>query len=53
MKQLTYIKKLVKVGNGYYLHIPKVFMDANDLEKKMIVRLIIKDLTIIEVEKSG
>lgn len=51
MKQLTYIKKLVKVGNGFYLHIPKVFIDSNDLEKERLVKLVIKDLSIIEVEK--
>ena len=48
-KPLIYFKRIIRIGGGYYLNIPKIFMDVNDLTKKD-VRLIITDLKRIEIK---
>lgn len=48
-KPLVYFKRIIKIGGGFYLNIPKIFVDSNDLTKKD-VRLIIRDLKTIEVK---
>lgn len=47
-KPLIYFKRIIKVGGGYYLNIPKIFVDMNDLTKRN-VRMTIKRLRTIEV----
>ena len=48
-KPLIYFKRIIRIGGGYYLNIPKIFVDVNELTKKD-VRVIIRDLKTIEVD---
>lgn len=48
-KPLIYFKRIIRVGGGFYLNIPKIFVDVNDLTKRD-VRIIIRDLKTIEVD---
>lgn len=48
-KPLVYHKRVIRIGGGFYLNIPKIFVDSNELTKRD-VKLIIRDLKTIEVK---
>lgn len=51
--ELIKIKKLVKISNSYYILVPKIWLDINNIKEKKVKMIVRENEIIIKTIKDG